>query len=387
MKLELVATAAFGLEAVVKREIESLGYKILKTEDGRVTYMGDERAIAKSNLWLRAADRVYLKMEEFSAKTFEELYQQVKAINWEKIIPIDGAFPVIGTSVKSELHSVPACQSIVKKAIATRLGEFYMSDEIRGGEFIGTLPEKGATYSVRFSALKDNFLLMVDTSGAGLHKRGYRVKDVEAPIKETIAASMIELSFYKADKILVDTCCGSGTIPIEAAMIARNIAPGLNRGFNSEKWDIIGRAIWKEERSNAYKAIKYDTEVKIMGMDKDRFAIRAAKANAEEAGVIDDIRFVCGDMKAWKPTGEYGVIITNPPYGERIGSKEEIHAIYKKLSAVLKENPTWSLFMITTDKNIENKFFGKMANRRRKLYNGRYETQYYQFHGETPKKG
>lgn len=213
------------------------------------------------------------------------------------------------------------------------------------------------------------------------------MKDVEAPIKETIAASMIELSFYKADKILVDTCCGSGTIPIEATMIARNIAPGLNRGFNSEKWDIIGRAIWKEERSNAYKAIKYDTEVKIMGMDKDRFAIRAAKANAEEAGVIDDIRFVCGDMKGWKPTGEYGVIITNPPYGERIGSKEEIHAIYKKLPAVLKENPTWSLFMITTDKNIENKFFGKMANRRRKLYNGRYETQYYQFHGETPKKG
>ena len=229
MKLELIATATFGLEAVVKREIEALGYKIIRSEDAKITYMGDERAIARSNLWLRSADRVLLKMGEFKALEFEELFQQTKAVAWEDIIPADGKFTVTGTSVKSKLHSVPACQSIVKKAIVERLGSFYCIDRFE---------ETGAEYTVKVTILKDRVTLTIDTSGTGLHKRGYRVCDVAAPIKETLAAAMVQLSFWKAGRLLVDPCCGSGTIPIEAAMIGRNIAPGLNRKFASQEWTL-----------------------------------------------------------------------------------------------------------------------------------------------------
>jgi putative N6-adenine-specific DNA methylase len=249
MKLELIATATFGLEAVVKREIQGLGYKITKTEDGKVTYLGDERAIVKSNLWLRSADRVLLKMGEFNALEFEDLFQQTKAINWEEIIPIDGKFTVNCTSVKSKLHSVPTCQSIVKKAIVEKLKEFYG---------IETFPETGAAYTIKATLLKDRVTLTIDTTGAGLHKRGYRVEDVAAPIKETLAAAMVQLSFWKAGRLLVDPCCGSGTIPIEAAMIGRNIAPGLNRKFESENWEFIDSSLWKEERKNAFGQIDYD---------------------------------------------------------------------------------------------------------------------------------
>jgi len=377
MKYELIATATFGLEAVVRREIEALGYRILKTEDGRVTYLGDERAIARSNLWLRTADRVYLKMGEFTAHTFEELFQQIKGIEWEQIIPADGEFPVVGTSVKSELHSVPACQSIIKKAVVSRLSEFYMKERFE---------ESGGVYRIRFAALKDRFTVMIDTSGEGLHKRGYRVKDVAAPMKETLAAALVQLSFYRADRQLVDTCCGSGTLPIEAALIARNIAPGLGRDFASNGWDIIPEETWKDEKRRAYEAGNFDDELHILAMDIDSRAIAAAKANADEAGVLEDIEFVHRDMRKWEPRGEYGVILTNPPYGERIGERGDIDAIYTKLSEVLKDNPTWSLFMITTDKDIEEKFFGRKADRRRKLYNGRLETQFYQYHGTRPPK-
>lgn len=375
MKIELIATASFGLEAVVRREIEALGYKVLKTEDGRITYLGDERAIVRSNLWLRTADRVYVRMGEFNTKTFEELFQEVKAFPWEKYITVDGCFPVVGTSVKSELHSVPACQSIVKKAVVSRLGAVYNKQ---------VLPESGAEYRIRFSALKNKFTLMIDTSGAGLHKRGYRIKDVEAPIKETLAAAIVQLSFYRPDKILVDTCCGSGTIPIEAAMIARNIAPGLGRSFACSDWQIIPGNIWKEEKKFAYEAGDFEKELRIKAIDIDTDAIKAAEANADEAGVLDDIEFFRMDMTSWKPEGEYGVIITNPPYGERIGDRKAIERIYKKLGKVLVEEPTWSMFMITTDRDIEKKFFGRKADRRRKLYNGRLETQLYQYHGVKP---
>lgn len=377
MEIELIATATFGLEAVIRREIEALGYKVLKTEDGRVTYLGDERAIVRSNLWLRTADRVYVRMGEFNANTFEELFQEVKIIPWENFITVDGSFPVVGTSVKSELHSVPACQSIVKKAVVTRLGAVYNKQ---------VLPENGAEYKIRFSALKNKFTLMIDTSGVGLHKRGYRIEDVTAPIKETLAAAIIQLSFYRPDKILIDTCCGSGTIPIEAAMIARNIAPGLGRTFASSDWSIIPENIWKEEKKLAYEAGDFEKELKIKAMDIDTDAINAAEANADEAGVLDDIEFMRMDMTNWKPEGEYGVIITNPPYGERIGDRKAIEKIYKKLGKVLVEHPTWSMFMITTDRDIENKFFGRKADRRRKLYNGRLETQLYQYHGTKPRK-
>ena len=375
MKLELIATATFGLEAVVKREIEALGYKILRSEDAKITYMGDERAIARSNLWLRSADRVLLKMGEFKALEFEDLFQQTKAIAWEDIIPADGKFTVTGTSVKSKLHSVPACQSIVKKAIVERLGSFYCIDHFE---------ETGAEYTVKVTILKDRVTLTIDTSGTGLHKRGYRVCDVAAPIKETLAAAMVQLSFWKAGRLLVDPCCGSGTIPIEAAMIGRNIAPGLNRKFASQEWDIIPPEIWKEERKAAFEAIDYDADIRIQASDISGKAVEAAAENAAEAGVDDCIEFKKMDVAKLTAEEEGGIVITNPPYGERIGEKKQIEAIYSAYNEFYRKNPTWSLFMVTTDKEVENKIFGKAADRRRKLYNGRLEVCYYQFHGQKP---
>ena len=375
MKLELIATATFGLEAVVKREIEALGYKIIRSEDAKITYMGDERAIARSNLWLRSADRVLLKMGEFKALEFEDMFQQTKAVAWEDIIPADGKFTVTGTSVKSKLHSVPACQSIVKKAIVERLGSFYCIDRFE---------ETGAEYTVKVTILKDRVTLTIDTSGTGLHKRGYRVCDVAAPIKETLAAAMVQLSFWKAGRLLVDPCCGSGTIPIEAAMIGRNIAPGLNRKFASQEWDIIPPEIWKEERKAAFEAIDYDADIRIEASDISGRAVEAAIENAAEAGVDDCIEFKKMDMARLTAEEEGGIVITNPPYGERIGEKKQIEAIYSAYNEFYRKNPTWSLFMVTTDKEVENKIFGRPADRRRKLYNGRLEVCYYQFHGQKP---
>lgn len=371
MKYELIATATFGLEAVVKREIQDLGYKILKTEDAKITYLGDERAIVRSNLWLRSADRVLVKMGEFKAETFEELFQQTKAIDWASLIPPDGKFTVTGTSVKSQLRNVPSCQSIIKKAMVESLKESYMVD---------VFPETGAEYTMRFTILKDRVTLNIDTSGAGLHKRGYRVENVAAPIKETLAAAMIQLSYWKWDRVLVDPCCGSGTIPIEAAMIGRNIAPGLNRTFACQGWDIIDQSIWKEEKKAAFDAIEYDRELHIYGFDVDMKAIEAATENSIEAGVDDCIVFKRMNMSKLEAKGEDGIIITNPPYGERIGEKQQIEGIYKKYREFFAENPTWSLFMITPDKTVEEKIFGREADRRRKFYNGRIEVCYYQFH-------
>lgn len=384
MKLELVATATFGLEAVVRREIEALGYRIIRTEDGRVTYMGDERAIVRSNLWLRSADRVYVRMGEFDATEFEELFQQTKALEWESIIPLEGAFPVVGGSVKSALHSVPACQSIIKKAVSVRLSEFYCRE---------SMPETGAEYRIRFIAHKDRFMLLIDTSGAGLHKRGYRVRDVAAPMKETLAAALVALSFYRKDRIMIDPCCGSGTIPIEAAMMARNIAPGLSRSFASASWDLFaGTDIWKEEKKLAYEEADFDSPLSITGMDIDPRAVRAARDNADEAGAADDIDIIKMDMTRWEPGAgipkgaskdDPVVVISNLPYGKRIGESEGIRAIYRHIREIMDECPNWSFFLITSDKALE-KELGRKADRRRKLYNGTIETQFYQFHGIKP---
>ncbi|MBR0131425.1 MAG: class I SAM-dependent RNA methyltransferase [Firmicutes bacterium] len=428
-RLELIASATFGLEAVVKREVEELGYKITDSRDGRISYMADERGIVRSNLWLRCADRVYLKMAEFNASSFEELFQQTAVLPWEEWIPSDGRFTVIGSSVKSVLHSVPACQSIIKKAMVKRLGEFYGLE---------TLPETGADYTVRFQFLKDEVTLMIDTSGEGLHKRGYRVAAVAAPIKETLAAAMIMLSFYKPSRLLVDPMCGSGTIPIEAAMIALNIAPGLSRSFASEDWERIPKELWKEERKKAFEAIKTEEQkageitrfssgatgckadstendaakagasksddadtpaLRIRAYDIDPKTIHAARENALEAGVLDYIEFHTGAIQStlkkhpWdapgtqnKTTGstqkeDHGVIITNPPYGQRIGEQEEIDAIYKTLKNFSRENPGWSIFLITADESFETKF-GRPADRRRKLFNGNLKSCYYQYHGK-----
>lgn len=378
MKLELIATATFGLEAVVKREIQDLGYKILRSEDGKITYLGDERAVVRSNLWLRSADRVLLKLGEFTAMTFEELFQQVKGIRWEELIPPDGKFTVTGSSVKSQLHNVPSCQSIAKKAIVDRLAESYGMEHFE---------ETGAEYTVKVTLLKDRATITVDTSGIGLHKRGYRVCDVAAPIKETLASAMVQLTFWKEGRLLVDPCCGSGTIPIEAAMLGKNIAPGLSREFASEGWELIPRELWKEERKAAFSAIRHDADIRIIASDIDKRTVEAARENAMEAGVDDCITFRHLDIsKLDLAQDRNGIMIVNPPYGKRIGDEKAISWIYKHLSRYMKENPGWSLFLITSDKEAEQKIMKRPADRRRKLYNGRMEVCYYQFHGKKETK-
>lgn len=390
MRRELIATSTFGLEAVVRREIEALGYDVIRTEDGKVTYEADERGIVRSNLWLRCADRVLLKVDEFEADDFEVLFQRVRGIAWEEMIPADGRFTVNCSTVKSRLHNEPACQRTVKKAIALRLQEFYVLDE---------MPETGAEYTVKLSLLKDRATITIDTSGEGLHKRGYRISEVAAPIKETLAAALVQLSFWKPGRILIDPCCGSGTIPIEAAMMAAGIAPGINREFASEGWDIIDKEIWAQERALAQKGIeevratereKSEGERRlIFASDVDPRAMEATLKNAEKAGVKDLINFTqisLSDLvksKGFKKLEENEgvVIITNLPYGKRIGEEENILGIYETLKYITRENPTWNLFAITSDRRIEE-YMGRKANRRRKLYNGNIETTYYQFHGE-----
>ena len=374
-KLELIATATFGLEAVVKREIENLGLKVLKSEDAKITYLGDERAIVKSNLWLRSADRVLLKLGEFPALTFEELFQQSKALPWEEWIPEDGKFTVTGTSVKSKLHSVPDCQAIVKKAIVEKLKETYHCQWFQ---------ETGPEYIVKVTLLKDRVTITLDTSGAGLHKRGYRVQDVAAPIKETLAAAMVQLSYWKEGRLLLDPFCGSGTIPIEAALIGKNIAPGLNRKFAAEQWPAIPANLWKEERKAAFAAIKHDADIRIQASDILPAAIKAARENAMEAGVDDCIDFKIKPLRDIRFEEDYGIIICNPPYGERIGEKDEIRRLYSTLKKLYENNQTWSLYLVTTDKEFENLVFARPADRRRKLYNGRLEVTYYQYYGTKP---
>jgi len=344
MKLELIATATFGLEAVVKREIEGLGFKVLKSEDAKITYLGDERAIVRSNLRLRCADRVLIKVGEFEALDFEELFQQTKALPWEEWIPQDGKFTVSGTSVKSKLHSVPACQSIVKKAIVEKLKEIYDTPHFE---------ETGADYPIKATILKDRVTVTIDTSGAGLHKRGYRIRDVKAPIKETLAAALVYLSFWKTGRILFDPCCGSGTIPIEAALMGRNKAPGLLRKFASEEWHNIHESMWREERERAAAEIDDQTGLKIFASDISPSAIEAAKKNAAAAGVEADIEFSVSDIARLKTREARGIVITNPPYGERVGEKKEIEKIYGALKALSHSDPTWSFFVITADKDFE----------------------------------
>ena len=375
MKLELIAATTFGLEAVVRREIEALGYKIIKTEDGRVIFEGSERAIVRANLWLRSADRVQIKMAEFKALEFEDIFQNVKGIPWEEWIPMEGNFIVNAVSVKSKISSVPAIQKVGERALIDRLRELYPIDRF---------PKTGAEFDVRISIHKDMATVTLDTTGPGLNKRGYRRLIGKAPLKETMAAAMVNLSFWNPDRILVDPCCGSGTIPIEAAMIAKNIAPGLSRSFASEEWDAVPKEIWKQERARSYREIRSDLDLKIYGSDIDPAAIKIAKENAEEAGVGDLIRFSVADVSALKTKALSGVMISNPPYGERIGDREAIDHIYDSWKKFFGENPTWSLFALTSDKTIEEKVFGKPADRRRKLYNGRMEVCYYQFHGKKP---
>jgi putative N6-adenine-specific DNA methylase len=373
MKLELIATTAFGLEALVRREIESLGMKITSREDGRIGYITDERGLVRSNLWLRCADRVFIKMGEFRALEFEDLFQGMKGIAWETLLPLDGNFVVNVSSVKSKLSSIPACQSVAEKGLISRLGETY--GDVR-------FPKTGALFNIRIRILKDTAVVTVDTSGPGLHKRSYRVKQLEAPIKETLAAAMIQLSFWKPGRILIDPFAGSGTIAIEAAMIGRNIAPGLGRAFAAEDWAFIKSELWKEEKALAYKAIKPDTELDIRAYDINPSAVSAMRENIVNAGVDECISVKQAAFENLAAPEPHSIVITNPPYGERIGERPEIERIYVRLGELLAGDTTLSLYLITTDKDFEQLAVGRPADRRRKLYNGRLETTFYQYYGK-----
>lgn len=373
-RLQLIATAPMGLEAVVARELKDLGYDDVKVENGRVNFSGDLIDICRTNLWLRTSDRVLIKMAEFKATTFDELFEGVKALPWPEWIPADGEFPVEGRSHKSQLSSVPACQGIVKKAVVEKMKQQY------GTEWF---PEDGARYVIEVNLLNDIALITLDTTGPGLHKRGYRKIATEAPLKETMAAALILLSRWGAHRPLYDPFCGSGTIPIEAAMIGWNIAPGLRRTFNSEGWPIIGKLLWADARDEAFDLVRDDTPLMIAGSDIDRAAIDIALSSAKAAGFGKDIKFHTAPVTKIDPEGEYGCIITNPPYGERLGEREDAEKVMRQLGFITKKLPTWSTFAICPNKQFEH-YFGRSADKRRKLFNGRIECQYYQYLGPLP---
>ncbi|MDP4177404.1 MAG: class I SAM-dependent RNA methyltransferase [Bacillota bacterium] len=368
MEYTLIATSTFGIEKVVANELNELGYEDLTIENGKVIFQGDEMDIVTCNIWLRTADRILIKMGEFKAETFEELFQGTLAIKWEDIIPITGFMHVIGKSVKSTLFSVPDCQSIVKKAVVQAMKRKYRRD---------TYPESGAEYKIEVAILKDTVTLTMDTSGAGLHKRGYREFAGDAPMKETLAAALVLLSEWDATRILADPLCGSGTIAIEAAMIGRNIAPGLKRNFAAEQWEFIPKNIWDDVRKHARKSIN-STDFRILASDIDQRILKTARQNAVKAGVADNIAFQKLDMKDFSSSKKYGFIITNPPYGERLGDVKDLEGLYRTMGAVFQKLDKWSYFVITSFEDFE-KCFGKQSDKNRKLYNGRIQCYYYQY--------
>ncbi|MCL2565266.1 MAG: class I SAM-dependent RNA methyltransferase [Defluviitaleaceae bacterium] len=373
---KLIATTTFGLEAVVVRELEKLGMENIQTSDGRIDFTGDTKAIAKANLWLRSADRVMINFGEFEALSFEDLFQGVKALPWGDLLEKDAKFIVTGKSVRSQLFSVSDCQAITKKAIVEKLKEKYDEEWFQ---------ETGTEYKIQVGILKDKVTIAIDTTGSGLNKRGYRESAVTAPLKETLAHALIELSYWNKNRILADTMCGSGTIPIEAAMMAKNIAPGLTRNFQAENWSFIPASIWQEVRREAYTMVNTEPIAQIYGSDIDPDAITQAKINAELAGVDDVITFEVHGAADFKALGEYGVLISNPPYGARIGNFDEIKTLYTGFRRFMDENKTWSMYILTTDEEIEE-YMKRRAAKKRKLYNGNIKTDYYQFVGPRPPK-
>ncbi|OCA83520.1 class I SAM-dependent RNA methyltransferase [Pradoshia sp. D12] len=375
MKITLIATAAMGLEAIVAQEVRDLGYECT-VENGRVLFQGDELAIARANMWLRTADRVKILVGEFKAYTFDELFEGTKKLPWENYLDVTAEFPVSGKSVKSKLFSVPDCQAIAKKAIVDRLKKAYKKD--------GWLDENGPLYRVEVSLLKDKATLTIDTTGPqALHKRGYRTGQGEAPLKETLAAALVKLTNWTPDRPFVDPFCGSGTIAIEAALIGQNIAPGFNRDFISEDWPIIDSSIWDKVREEAEELANYDQELDISGFDIDHKMIEIAKENAMEAGLGDLINFKQMQVRDFTTTKEYGVIVGNPPYGERLSDRPSVEKMYKEMGEALRPFETWSVYMLTSDENFEQ-FYGKPATKKRKLFNGFIRTDYYQYWGKRP---
>ncbi|QUW22147.1 class I SAM-dependent RNA methyltransferase [Sporosarcina sp. Marseille-Q4063] len=371
-EFKLVATSAMGLESLVADEVKALGYET-RTENGKIFFSGDTTAIARANMWLRVADRVRIIAGEFHAKTFDDLFERTKAIPWEMYLPVDAAFPVAGKSVKSTLFSVPDCQAIVKKAIVERLNLAYKRN--------GFLPESGPLFKLEVSILKDKVTLTIDSSGTGLHRRGYRIGQGDAPIKETLAAALVKLTRWSPERPFIDPLCGSGTLPIEAAMIGQNIAPGTNREFLSEQWPWIEDAVWDRVREEAEDLAKYDQQLAISGSDSDPRMVRIAEENAAEAGFVDLINWEVKDLRDIEIQGINGVMVGNPPYGERIGELEEAEEITRILGDVMKNHPSWSVYMISPLENFES-LYGRKATRKRKLFNGFIRTDYYQYWGK-----
>lgn len=372
---QLLAVCPMGLEAVVAKEVQSLGYETT-IENGRIFFEGDKTAIAKANLWLRTADRVRIVLGQFHTTSFDDLFEQTLALPWESIIAEDGQFPVQGRSVKSKLYSVPDCQSIVKKAIVERLKRNY--------QVSGWLEETGAKYPVEVAIHKDQALLTIDTSGSGLNKRGYRIAQGEAPIKETLAASLIRLANWTGNTPLIDPFCGSGTIAIEACLIAQNIAPGFNRDFVSEAWDIMPENLYEDLRDEADQQAEYDKPIEVYASDIDPEMVEIAKRNAAEVGLSDIIQFSVKDVNTLSlPDNQAIALVGNPPYGERIGDREEVNEMYRYIGKLMKQHPYLSAYILTSNKEFEY-LANRKATKRRKLFNGYIECTYYQYWGERP---
>lgn len=375
---ELIAPCHFGLEAVLKKEIYELGYEITKVEDGRVTFEGDAEAICRANIFLRTAERILLKVGQFPAETFEELFQGIKKLPWENYIPADGKFWVTkASSIKSKLFSPSDIQSVVKKAIVERMKEHY---HLRWFE------ESGASYPLRIFLMKDEVTAAIDTSGDSLHKRGYRTLASKAPITETLAAALIMLTPWRRERILVDPFCGSGTFPIEAAMMAANIAPGINRSFTAQNWgNLIPQELWQDCFEEARELIDMDISVDIQGYDIDGDIVKAARENARRAGVDHLIHFQQRPLSALSHPKKYGFLISNPPYGERMEEKEALPELYREIGEAIQRLNSWSSYLITAYEEAEH-FIGRKADKNRKIYNGMMKTYYYQFLGPKPPK-
>ena len=379
-KFELIAPCHFGLEAVLKREIQDLGYEISQVEDGKVTFWGDAQAIARANIFLRTTERILLKVGKIKAETFDELFEKTKALPWEKYIPVDGKFWVAkANSVKSKLFSPSDIQSIMKKAMVERLKQVY---------HVEWFEESGSSFPVRVAFMKDEATIGIDTSGLSLHKRGYRLLSSKAPITETLAAALLMLTPWNKDRILVDPFCGSGTFPIEAALMAANIAPGMNRSFLAEDWrHLVPRKHWYYAHDEANERVNLDIETDIQGYDLDGQIIKAARENARCAGVENLIHFQQRDVKDLSHPKKYGFLITNPPYGERIEEKENLPALYSALGKSFQGLDSWSMYIITAYQDTE-RYIGRQADRNRKIYNGMMKTYFYQFLGpKPPRKG
>ena len=375
---DLLVPCHFGLEAVLKREIYDLGYEITKVEDGRVTFEGDEEAVCRANIFLRTAERVMIQVGRFKATTFEELFQGIRNLPWEEYIPEDGKFWVKkASSINSKLFSPSDIQSIAKKAMVERMKQKYHKEWFK---------EDGAAYPVRIFLLKDEVTVALDTSGDSLHKRGYRTMTSKAPLTETLAASLIMLTPWRKDRILVDPFCGSGTFPIEAAMIAANVAPGMNRDFTAEEWtNLIDRKLWYECVKEAEDMIDTTVKVDIQGYDIDGDVIKAARENAKRAGVEHMIHFQQRAVADLSHPKKYGFIITNPPYGERLEDKADLPELYTQIGQAYQRLDSWSMFLITSYTDTE-KYIGRKADKHRKIYNGMLKTYFYQFLGPKPPK-